>query len=74
MSASGNGAVILTVPEPPIAISNVPEITNFNTIGLSWLEGLNNGGTSVIDYRVSYNMGSGTKFYTLESNIVTLPY
>ncbi len=45
----------MTVPEAPIAVANVPEITNFNTIGLNWFEGLNNGGTSVIDYRVSYN-------------------
>jgi hypothetical protein len=35
---------------------------------------LDNGGSIVIDYRVSFDNGTGTTFYTLDSNIVTLPY
>jgi hypothetical protein len=44
-SLSGNGAVILTVPEAPILLSNVPSITSGTQIGLSWSDGLNNGGS-----------------------------
>jgi hypothetical protein len=35
---------------------------------------LDNGGSIVIDYRVSFNNGTGTAFFTLDSNIVSLPY
>jgi hypothetical protein len=52
----------------------VPALTNSNTVGLSWTDGAGNGGAAVIDYRVSYNEGSGTDFVTLESNIVSLPF
>lgn len=66
--------MVLTRPDPPINVVDVPSVTNFETCGLSWTDGLDNGGASVIDYRVSYNQGFGTTFYILESNIVTLPY
>jgi hypothetical protein len=29
-SISGNGAVILTVPSPPVELSNIPSLTNAN--------------------------------------------
>jgi len=51
-SSSGNGAVILTVPSPPILLSNVPILTNAVQIGLSWSEGEMNGGTEVLDYMI----------------------
>jgi len=51
-SNSGNGAIILTVPSPPISLSNVPVLTNGVQIGLSWLEGEMNGGTPVLDYMI----------------------
>ena len=38
-SDAGNGAVILTVPDPPLSFINVPSVTNANQIGLSWVEG-----------------------------------
>jgi hypothetical protein len=73
-SDAGNGGIILTTPDSPTSLANVQAITNYNTVGLSWSNGVNNGGSTVIDYRVSYKISDDLVFYTLESNIVSLPY
>ena len=46
-SSPGNGAIILTVPSPPISLSNVPVLTNGVQIGITWTEGEMNGGAPV---------------------------
>ena len=74
VSADGNGAQILTIPDAPINIAEVTALTNGQTCGLTWSAGVNNGGTPIIDYRVSFNQGFGSTFYILESNILTTPY
>jgi hypothetical protein len=52
-SLEGNGAVILTVPDPPISFENDPTVTSATSIGLTWQEASENGGTPILDYRVS---------------------
>ena len=55
VSERGNGAVIITKPDAP---TNLIEDTAFRTateVGLEWLEGLTNGGSQVISYRVTYD-------------------
>jgi hypothetical protein len=64
----------LRIPDAPVSLANVPAQTTGTQIGLTWSDGSNNGGTPVIDYRVSFNGGSGSVYTTIESNIVTLPY
>jgi len=64
----------LRIPDAPVSLANVPAQTTGTQIGLTWSAGSNNGGTPVIDYRVSFNGGSGSVYTTIESNIVTLPY
>jgi len=54
-SDAGNGGVILTYPDAPINVQNIASLTNANTIALTWTNGINAGGSPVIDYRVSYN-------------------
>lgn len=58
-STGGNGAIILMTPESPRNLTNVASITSATQVGLSWSTGSANGGTSVIDYRVSYDQGTG---------------
>jgi hypothetical protein len=72
-SAVGNGALIWTVPDAPLNLRNVPYLTDYDTIGLLWDEASENGGTPVIDYRVSYKFDT-EPYVELESNIVLLPY
>ena len=64
----------MRIPDAPVSLANVPAQTTGTQIGLTWSDGSNNGGTPVIDYRVSFNGGSGSVYTTIESNIVTLPY
>jgi len=73
-SDAGSGGIILTEPDAPVNLVNLPLITNANSVGLDWQNGANDGGSPVIDYRVSYKTGMNLEFVTLESNIVSLPY
>lgn len=41
---------------------------------LVWEEGLSNGGSTVIDYRLSYDNNSGSDFLILENDILELQY
>ena len=54
VSLAGNGAVILRIPDAPINLRNVPSVTSATIIGIEWDDGVNNGGTEVIDYLIQY--------------------
>lgn len=51
-SDAGNGAVILTYPAEPLNLENNLDVTWATVIGLKWDEGVESGGTPVIDYTV----------------------
>jgi hypothetical protein len=72
-SLDGNGATIFTNPDAPLNLANDPLVTSGNQIGLTWLEGVNNGGTPVIDYKISYAEISEV-YATLDSGINGLSY
>jgi len=42
------------IPDAPLLLSNVEAVTTAYQVGLSWDEGTYNGGSPVIDYRVSF--------------------
>jgi hypothetical protein len=52
-SISGNGAVIKQVPDAPLDLQNVSELTSGTTIGLTWSDGVSNGGSVVLDYQIA---------------------
>ena len=54
MSSIGTGAVILTNPDAPLNLANDPAVTLATQIGLTWTIGVNEGGSPVIDYQVTY--------------------
>lgn len=54
-SPSGQGAVMIIVPDAPINLANNLGVTNRYTIGFTWDNGFSNGGSEVLDYRVSYD-------------------
>ena len=70
---SGNGAVILTNPDAPTALANLPLVTDATKIGLIWQTGAANGGTPVIDYRLSWDQGTNT-YQVLAIGITTTSY
>ncbi len=59
-SLAGNGAIILTYPDVPINLANVPSVTKSSQIGILWNEGTQNGGSSVIDYTITFGESIGS--------------
>lgn len=58
-SAPGNGAIILTYPDAPLNLKEITAARTSSSITLSWTAGLKNGGTPVLDYRVSFDQSTG---------------
>lgn len=55
ISEPGNGAVIITYPDAPINLAETIEARSPTSITFSWSEGFENGGSEVIDYRITYD-------------------
>jgi hypothetical protein len=55
----GNGAAIWIVPEAPINLQNDATATDAFKIRFTWDEGIENGGTPVIDYTVMFDQSTG---------------
>ena len=51
----GGTGIILTKPDPPLALNENTAVRTATNIGLVWSEGTSNGGTPVIDYRIWYD-------------------
>jgi hypothetical protein len=73
-SLPGNGAIILTRPDPPINFANVPSITLKDRIGLSWQMAALQGGTPVLDYRISWTSDTSNPYSVLASDLKVLAY
>jgi hypothetical protein len=74
-STAGNGAIILTIPNPPLNLANNAQLTSGKIIALQWNTPSADGGTPVIDYRVSYDYGLGTEsYFVLASSITQTAY
>jgi len=52
-SSEGNGAVITTIPDAPISLTEDTAFRTKSSLGLTWSQAVFNGGTVVIDYRIS---------------------
>lgn len=50
---------MIIVPDAPINLANNLGVTNRYTIGFTWDNGFSNGGSEVLDYRVSYDQSNG---------------
>jgi hypothetical protein len=58
-SAESNSVKILKVPDAPINLFERPSVRTSTTTVLSWAIANENGGTPVIDYRLSFDQGVG---------------
>lgn len=52
-SDSGNGAVYTTIPDAPVGLAENASLRTSTNLGLTWSDGLSDGGLSVIDYRIN---------------------
>lgn len=48
----GNGAILVTIPDAPINLADLTQVTSNTQIGLSWEDGASNGGSEILDYRL----------------------
>jgi hypothetical protein len=71
VSAAGNGAVIVKLPDSPVSLS--ASSTTATQTSLTWLEGSFNGGAPIIDYRLWSDQGTGS-FILLQSSILTTSF
>jgi hypothetical protein len=67
-SNAGNGAIIVTIPDPPINLAENEAQRSYSSLGITWSEAAQNGGTDVIDYRVSWAV-EGNAFEVLLTTI-----
>lgn len=51
----GNGANMITSPDAPINVQNDFPNSHMTQITLTWEDGLEDGGTEVVDYRILYS-------------------
>jgi hypothetical protein len=58
-SSVGNGAVILTYPDPPINLVETVSERSASSISFTWSNGVADGGTPVLDYRITYDQSTG---------------
>ena len=71
-SSEGNGAVILTYPDAPLNLANDPLVTSSIRLGLDSDQGSSNGGTAILDYRISYKAaGALDSDYSVLSSTTT---
>jgi hypothetical protein len=72
-SLAGNGCIVVLVPDAPLFLENQPDVTSATQVGLTWVDGLNDGGKPVLDYTIEHDQASGS-WTTLEAGILTNTY
>ena len=60
--------MLLTAPDPPTGLSNLPLITSGSKIGITWQAGAMNGGAPVLDYTILWDNATGS-FSVLASGV-----
>jgi len=73
-SSEGNGATILTYPDPPTSASNDASATSSTVIKVQWTPPVFIGGAPIIDYRVLYTLVGSSAFTVLAEGVTTSYY
>lgn len=73
LSLPGNGAYFTTVPDKPHTLAEKRDGKSADTVTVTWVDGSNNGGVSIIDYRMQYSVSGSSDVTTIE-NISTLEH
>ena len=74
VSETGNGAIILTVPDKPESLTEVYSERTASSLGFSWSAAEANGGSPVLDYTNSIAVGEGSPFVDLQAGVVENTY
>jgi hypothetical protein len=68
-SPAGNGAVIITYPDAPVDFSEDLTYRTSSSIGLKWNPGAHDGGSTVLNYILSYKEQSESEYTIYVDNI-----
>lgn len=68
-SVEGNNGVIVRIPDAPINLAEDIPLRTPTELGLTWSDGSEDGGLTVLDYRINIAL-EGESFAILESNVV----
>ena len=52
--------VAATQPDAPTTLTRNNQLTSRSVISFTWSDGISNGGSEIIDYRVSYDQSFGS--------------
>lgn len=74
VSNEGTGATISTVPDAPLSLANTPAQTTGEQITFSWAQGIDNGGTPVIDFNIQYKAVGGGSYSDLALAVAQQTY
>jgi hypothetical protein len=69
----GNGGVIVLVPDAPVSLADDITVTSRSVIKFTWVPAASDGGTTVIDYTVTYDESVGNLGTVLATGVTT-PY
>jgi hypothetical protein len=72
-SEPGNEAIILTIPDSPVSLTETVSDRTDNTITFAWSEGATDGGAPVLDYTISFDQASNT-YIELDSGVTAESY
>lgn len=72
-SNDGNGAIIITYPDAPLNLVELESARTATSITFTWIEGEQNGGSTVFSYRVWSDNASGT-LSVLDSGVAQTSY
>lgn len=61
------------MPDAPLSFQDNSAVTSATVVGLTWTDGVSDGGESIIDYTVTFDQSTDT-FIVLESGILTNSY
>ena len=69
----GNGAIIVEVPDAPLGLADDVQYTSDTIIAFTWNNGISQGGSTIIDYKITYDQAIGT-YTTLAEGVVPMNY
>ena len=72
-SLPGNGAIIITLPDAPLSLAENTQVRDITTLGITWTDGVSDGGLAVLDYRLSIAL-SDESFTIVASGILAKSY
>lgn len=71
LSEAGNGAYYERPPDKPISLAEDISVRSASTDGLTWADGINNGGIPILDYRVNFRELNTANYQVVQDGITT---